>query len=152
MLLSSVYCQFLKTLALTFSAVHMTYREEKICGIIVAIYRKYKYTHPSVYVLLAWYNYSYKIEEVEMGRTLRSPVEKEMNSLKQNTRCHIHRRERNMTFLLYIQQSIVFYRSYTKIYEVCYRRYSCRKFYYSNYNMEVSMCKIKSISIKVMIQ
>jgi len=82
-----------------------------------------------------------------MGRTLRSPVEKEMNSLKQNSRCHIHRRERNMTFLLYIQQSIVFYRSYTKIYEVCYRRYSCRKCYYSNYSMEVSMCKIKSISI-----
>jgi hypothetical protein len=79
-----------------------------------------------------------------MCRILKRPVEKEMSSLKENTRCHIHRSERNMTFLLYIQQSIVFYRSYTKIYEVCYRRYSC-KGTSSNYNMEVSVYTIKSI-------
>jgi hypothetical protein len=29
-----------------------------------------------------------------MGRALRSPVEEEMKNLKQNTRCHIHRREK----------------------------------------------------------
>ena len=65
----------LEALVLTFSAARTTtYWEEKISSTISVIYPKFKYTRPSVYVLLAWYNYSYKIEEVEMGRTRRSSV------------------------------------------------------------------------------
>jgi hypothetical protein len=49
---------------------------------------------------------------------------------------------KNNIFLLYAQQSKVLYRSYTKIYEVCYHRYSFKEAS-SNHIVEVCTCTMK---------